>query len=171
MENSGSINFMKSAFMIRKKPSKRAIFSEKMVPGYDDHTTSPKSSTIKRHIKWADDLEEVKTFRKNPSDKRVALLQKRAKKASKICGKSILRKHFDDDEFSVTSDTEASSTWTGSECSTPLRMTVYRTSQKAKPLDASFDDDFKNRSFTKGFRPEDKDISRLTRRYRLAMEL
>lgn len=170
MENSGSINFMKSAFMMRKKPSKRAIFSEKMVPGYDDHVPTPKSSTIKRHIKWADDLEEVKTFRKNPSDKRVALLQKRARKSSKICGRSILKKSFDDDEFSVTSDTEASSTWAESECSTPLRMTVYKTSQRAKPLEANFDD-FKNRSFTKGFHPENNDISRLTKRYRMAMEL
>lgn len=169
MENSESTNFFKSAFMGRVKPLRKEKYSAKIMP-HEDGVFTPKTAPRRKHIKWAEELEEVKTFRKNPSDKRVALLQKRAKRTSKVCGDSILKRAAFDDDNSVTSDTEASSTWGDSECSTPLRLTVYRTSQKQRPDNNDFSSDVKNNSFTKSYRPEDKLIARLQKRYRMAMD-
>lgn len=47
----------------------------------------------KPRVKWSDDLELIKVFRKRPTAKRVRLLQLRAINTNKSPGKSILRNH------------------------------------------------------------------------------
>jgi hypothetical protein len=52
----------------------------------------PARKSEKMRIKWADDLVEVKTFKKLPTKKRIENLIEKAKNTTKVCGKSILKR-------------------------------------------------------------------------------
>lgn len=69
----------------------------------------PPKEDGKVHVKWADDLEEVKTFKKLASDKRIQQIQENARNTTKVWGKSILKKKKVE-YVHYNSDTEASST-------------------------------------------------------------
>lgn len=172
MDLNSSQEFFTSAFETRHKPSRRDYQSEKVVRTKDlDDGYTPRTKKNQRHIKWAENIEEVKTFRKHPSDKRVALLYKRFWKTSTKTGPSILKKALWDFTDTEESETEASSTCCDSECSTPLISSLYTTSQIQKPgAKRSKNKDILSRSFSKKGNPIDAVFSRLYKRYKMAME-
>ena len=164
MRSTSSQNLLTNALGNCKDFLSRSFNSSRVAPS-QEVKISTKSK--KPRIKWADDLEQIKTFRKNPSQKRVELLMYHARNTSEGCGKSIL-KHKDD--FVDEEETEASSTFNESECSTPSRVKMYRFPKNNLPKFGLDRNSPKHRSACKSESIEDKLARRISKRYHMAMK-
>jgi hypothetical protein len=159
----------------REKVAKIHFYGEKEQKVEDKSTYAPKNDG-RKHIKWADDIKEVKKFRKFPTQKTVEKLIDNIKASSKVCGQGILKKtnykiyRYDN----CNSDTEASSNGSDAEVihqnrRVPSRKPVHRSSTSAP------------RQVKKAFRPmhkpsrssylEDMLMSRLRNKYQTGYQV
>lgn len=89
------------------------FYSDKIVPKQLDGNTPVSEPIETPRVKWADDLVEIKTFKKFPTVKRVEQLRRAATLTTRNAGKSILKtQNLRKDTIlsnSDASETEASS--------------------------------------------------------------
>lgn len=89
------------------------FYSNKIISKQLDANTPVSEPIEAPRVKWADDLVEIKTFKKYPTVKRVEKLRRAATLTSRVAGKSILKaknlhkRHYVSN--SDVSETEASS--------------------------------------------------------------
>ena len=69
---------------------------EVVVPIVEEPKPIPVKDDGKKHIKWADDLTEIKKFPKAVTKQRISEVREKAKNTLTTCGKSILLKRLSD---------------------------------------------------------------------------
>lgn len=107
MQNSHKNGTPKRFLNHRERVLKEKFYEVPRHTESDDEIVPPKQDG-KIHIKWAEELTEIKTFKKLPSDKRIQSLKEKARNTSKVVGKSILKVTKNEYKH-CSSDTEASS--------------------------------------------------------------